>query len=272
MHQKFRGIRPAAPAGTTSQSSLSVHEPTLTGHVVTHAVPTPKVEFSGPHTSCSSNLIDKQWTSAPTALGHGGPGHRCDSDLWRLSTQWKAHPAGSSPILASGTRNRRSEATAASDGQAAPTLDAVVRAGNRPAARAAERCAEPPSELLGPSVPVMRGLTERNDAISAPARVPAAGALWCGDTPTAGLTPALLEDRWPVGPHRRRRSAHQMGDAEAVPHCTLLQSRTHASSLPATETASSGPSAVSDSSMRSLRFGARTRATELAGRSPPPTP
>lgn len=105
----------------------------------------------------------------------------------------------------------------------APTLDAVLLAGDRPAARAAEFCAEIPPELLGPSVPALRRLTERTDAFSTLARVPAARALWRAGTPTADLTWVLLEEiAGPWGSIDAADLLAEMDDAEVLPALRAL--------------------------------------------------
>ncbi|MFI2364040.1 hypothetical protein [Promicromonospora sp. NPDC019610] len=105
----------------------------------------------------------------------------------------------------------------------APTLEAILRSGDRPAARAAELCAELPSDYLGLLVPVLQRLMERAGAFSALARVPAARALWRAGTPAASLTPVLLEEiAGPWGSIDATDLLVEMGDAEAVPTLRTL--------------------------------------------------
>lgn len=108
-------------------------------------------------------------------------------------------------------------------GAVAPTLDAVLRAGERPAARAAELLAELPPELLGPFVPVLRDLAERTEPFHGAARVPAARVLWRAGAATAGLVPLVLEEI--AGPWGRFDGVDllaEMGDADAVPGLRAL--------------------------------------------------
>ena len=105
----------------------------------------------------------------------------------------------------------------------APTVDAVLRAGERPAARAAELSAELPPELLGRFVPALRGLAERTESFRGAARVPAARALWRAGTATASLIPLLLEET--AGPWGSTDAADlltEMGDADVVPGLQAL--------------------------------------------------
>jgi hypothetical protein len=105
----------------------------------------------------------------------------------------------------------------------APTLDAVLRAGERPAARAAELSAELPPELLGPFAPVLRGLTERTEPFDGAARVPAARALWRAGAATAGLVPLLFEEvAGPWGSIDGADLLAEMGDDAAVPGLRAL--------------------------------------------------
>ena len=105
----------------------------------------------------------------------------------------------------------------------APTLDAVLRAGERPAARAAELSAELPPELLGRFVPALRGLAERTESFRGPARVPAARALWRAGTATASLIPLLLEEiAGPWGSIDAADLLTEMGDADVVPGLRAL--------------------------------------------------
>lgn len=105
----------------------------------------------------------------------------------------------------------------------APALDAVLRAGERPAARAAELLAELPPELLGPFVPALRVLAERTEPFQGAARVPAARALWRAGTATAGLVPLLLEEvAGPWGSIDGVDLLAEMGDADAVPGLRAL--------------------------------------------------
>lgn len=105
----------------------------------------------------------------------------------------------------------------------APTLDAVLRAGERSAARAAELLAELPSELLGAFVPVLRDLVERTEPFHGAARVPAARALWRAGAATAGLVPLLLEEiAGPWGSFDGVDLLAEMGDADAVPGLRAL--------------------------------------------------
>ncbi|WP_419707003.1 hypothetical protein [Promicromonospora sp. NFX87] len=105
----------------------------------------------------------------------------------------------------------------------APTLDAVLQAGERPAARAAELLAEFPPELLEPFVPVLRDLAERTEPFQGAARVPAARALWRAGGATAGLVPLLLEEiAGPWGSFDGVDLLAEMGDADAVPGLRAL--------------------------------------------------
>jgi hypothetical protein len=105
----------------------------------------------------------------------------------------------------------------------APTLDAVLLAGERPAARASELLAELPPELLGPFVPVLRGLAERTEPFHGAARVPAARALWRAGAETAGLVPLLLEEiAGPWGSIDGADLLAEMGDLGAVPGLRAL--------------------------------------------------
>ncbi len=105
----------------------------------------------------------------------------------------------------------------------APTLDAVLLAGERPAARASELLAELPPELLGPFVPVLRGLAERTEPLHGAARVPSARALWRAGAETAGLLPLLLEEiAGPWGSFDGADLLAEMGDADAVPGLLAL--------------------------------------------------
>lgn len=105
----------------------------------------------------------------------------------------------------------------------APTLDAVLRAGERPAARAAELLAELPPELLGPFVPVLRDLAERTEPFHGASRVPAARALWRAGAATAGLVPLVLEEiASPWGSFDGVDLLAEMGDADAVPGLLAL--------------------------------------------------
>ncbi|MDR7381106.1 hypothetical protein [Promicromonospora iranensis] len=105
----------------------------------------------------------------------------------------------------------------------ASTLDAVLRAGERPAARAAELSVELPPELLGPFVPVLRGLAERTEPFQGAARVPAARVLWHAGTATAGLVPLLLEEiAGPWGSIDAADLLTEMGETDAVPGLRAL--------------------------------------------------
>jgi hypothetical protein len=105
----------------------------------------------------------------------------------------------------------------------APTLDAVLRAGERPAARAAELLAELPPELLGPLVPALRDLAERTEPFQGAARVPAARALWRAGAATAGLVPLLLEEiAGPWGSIDGADLLAEIGDTDAVPGLRAL--------------------------------------------------
>ena len=74
------------------------------------------------------------------------------------------HPAETQPAREVQVAGARIVWRAAEDLDAvAPTLDAVLRAGDRPAACAAKLCAELPPELLARFVPVLRSLTEHTD-------------------------------------------------------------------------------------------------------------
>lgn len=108
-------------------------------------------------------------------------------------------------------------------GAVAPTLDAVLRAGQRPATRAAELSAELPPELLGPFVPALRGLTERAESFRASARVPAVRALWRAGAAAAGLVPVLLEEiAGPWGSTDAADLLTEMGYVDVVPGLRAL--------------------------------------------------
>ncbi|MBO0610452.1 HEAT repeat domain-containing protein [Myceligenerans salitolerans] len=105
----------------------------------------------------------------------------------------------------------------------APTLNAVLEAGDRPAARAAQLCAEFPPEFLGPFLPALRGLVEKTESFRANARVPAARALWRAGTGTPGLVPRLLEEvASPWGSTDAVDLLTEMGDPAAVPGLRAL--------------------------------------------------